>query len=67
MEMIWRPKSAMGKEYDLFTHVNYFHYEAPPGYCFDINCHDDPIMDDPDLENYNLDAKADAFVDYFRH
>ncbi|PIO65546.1 glycosyl hydrolase family 38 protein [Teladorsagia circumcincta] len=38
-------------------------YEPPKGFCFDALCGDDPIMDNPDLEGYNLDEKISAFVE----
>lgn len=37
-------------------------YEPPKGFCFDTLCGDDPIMDNPDLEGYNVDEKIAAFV-----
>jgi lysosomal alpha-mannosidase len=41
-------------------------YEAPPNFCFDINCKDEPIMDNPKLKGYNIDRRAWEFADYFR-
>ncbi|KAK5975198.1 Alpha-mannosidase, partial [Trichostrongylus colubriformis] len=37
-------------------------YGPPKGFCFDVLCGDDPIMDNPDLEGYNLDQKISDFV-----
>jgi lysosomal alpha-mannosidase len=37
-------------------------YGPPSGFCFDDGCDDDPIMDDPDLEGYNVDAKVALFI-----
>ena len=39
----------------LFTGVFSGHYNNPEGFCFDLNCVDDPINDDHDIENYNVD------------
>jgi len=50
MEMIWRPLQYSGDVSTyLFTHVNYYHYSPPPGFCFDDVCRDEPIKDDPTL------------------
>jgi hypothetical protein len=67
MEMIWRPNQYTGdKSVNIFTQVNYYHYSPPPGFCFDDVCRDEPIMDDPTLESYNLDVKSDTFANYFK-
>lgn len=58
MEMIWIPEISTGSPSEMFTHVFFKHYSAPPGYCFDILCDDDPIMPDKSLEEYNLDEKT---------
>jgi lysosomal alpha-mannosidase len=47
-----------GEQSDLFTGVLYNHYSAPPGFCFDYLCTDDPIIDNPDSPEYNLDVKV---------
>ena len=72
-EMIWRP-SVSGPpadrpppQADLFTVAMDFEtqegtYGPPLGFCFDTTCGDDPMQDDPALEQYNVDAKVDAFV-----
>lgn len=65
--MLWQPQQYNGEQTSkIFTHVNYFHYSPPPGFCFDIRCTDEPIKDDPTLEDYNLDVKSQALVDYFK-
>ena len=67
MEMIWNPDQASGVDHSIFTSVNYYHYEAPPSFCFDQNCDDEAIMDDPKLEEYNIDERAKTFVTYFKN
>lgn len=48
--MVWRPPQYNGdSKTQIFTHVNYYHYSPPPGFCFDIRCTDEPIKDDPTL------------------
>ncbi|KAK6031823.1 glycosyl hydrolase family 38 protein [Ostertagia ostertagi] len=61
LEFIWNTSD------DLKTQIlggSFFQddYGPPKGFCFDALCGDDPIMDNPDLEGYNLDEKISAFV-----
>ena len=40
----------------LFTGLNEHGYNPPDGFCYDWVCEgDDPIMDDPRLNDYNVD------------
>ena len=66
--MIWKPTQTVSDPSNyIFTHVNYDTYHAPKGFCFDNKCPaDEPIKDDPTLEDYNVDAKAQEFVSYFK-
>jgi len=41
------------------------HYGPPPGFCFDVICADSPIIDDPNTKYYNIEKKANEFVEYF--
>lgn len=67
MEMVWRPLQYSGDQTNfMFTQVNYYHYSPPPGFCFDDVCRDEPIKDDPTLEDYNIDVRSKTFVDYFK-
>lgn len=39
LEMIWEPKLTVPDSTNyIFTHVNYYHYSPPPGFCFDVVC-----------------------------
>ncbi|KAL4512875.1 hypothetical protein ABPG72_017560 [Tetrahymena utriculariae] len=67
MEMIWSPTQASGEDNYIFTAVNYNHYNPPEHFNFDILSNDDPIMDNPRLEGYNIDWKSAEFVEYFRN
>lgn len=44
---------------EIFTGALYNGYSHPPGFCFDILCRDDPIIDDVKSVEYNLDKKVD--------
>ncbi|KAK3085809.1 hypothetical protein FSP39_008930 [Pinctada imbricata] len=63
MEMIWQgsPKN-LGSQSDLFTGVLYNGYGPPGGFCFDVKCHEDPIMDDPNLHDFNVQQKVSSFI-----
>ncbi|KAJ1527978.1 hypothetical protein ONE63_007908 [Megalurothrips usitatus] len=63
-EMIWKGSANLGKQSELFTGVLYNTYSPPPGFCFDVLCADEPIIDDKHSPDYNLEAKAQDFVYY---
>ncbi len=68
LEFLWRPLSAnRGNSTEIFTHMTYNHYSAPPGFCFYIDCHDDAIVTDPLLETYNIEEKVDELHDFLIH
>lgn len=43
---------------DLFTGVLYNNYGPPNGFCFDILCDDEPIIDDKHSPDYNVDRRV---------
>jgi len=47
--------SVTGKAAELFTSVLYNNYAPPPGFCFDVLCDDEPIIDDKHSPDYNVD------------
>jgi lysosomal alpha-mannosidase len=64
MEMMWEGSSSLGDSGRIFTTILPNLYEPPPGFCFDRYCADDPIMDDPDLDGYNVVYKVQKFLEY---
>ncbi|KAG0712704.1 Lysosomal alpha-mannosidase [Chionoecetes opilio] len=62
MEMVWQASQDLGDAAWLFTGVLPNTYSPPKGFCFDILCSDDPIMDDPRLHDYNVDERVDSFL-----
>ncbi|XP_074026193.1 lysosomal alpha-mannosidase isoform X2 [Leptinotarsa decemlineata] len=42
-------------------------YNSPPGYCWDIECEDDVIVDDPKSPNYNLEGKVSDFLEVVKN
>lgn len=64
MEFVWRGSpNNLGEDAQLFTGVLYNGYGPPSGFCWDINCKDDPIMDDENLNDYNVQKKVADFID----
>ena len=53
---------ATGEAGDIFTGALYNIYAPPPGHCYDVNCNDEPIMDDPRLRDYNVDDKVGVWA-----
>lgn len=63
-EFIWKSNPSLGSKADLFTSVLYNFYKAPSGFCFDIVCEDEPLIDDPDSPDYNMDMKMESFLEF---
>ncbi|XP_025208867.1 lysosomal alpha-mannosidase-like isoform X1 [Melanaphis sacchari] len=66
-EMIWQSSPNIGSSADLYTQVLYNHYSAPDGFCFDIVCGVNPIVDDIRSPEYNVEAKANYLINYLRY
>lgn len=63
-EVVWRASSSLGESSDIFTGVMYNVYGPPPGFCFDILCGDEPIIDDKKSFEYNVNRRVDEFLEY---
>ncbi|KAJ8706808.1 hypothetical protein PYW07_012886 [Mythimna separata] len=63
MEMLWRGDAVLGKSSDIFTGVLHNTYSPPPGFCFDVLCSDEPIIDDPSSPLYNVENKIATFLE----
>ena len=62
LQMMWEG----GEDSEIFTGVFDTHYSAPTGFCWDILCTDEPVKDDPLLDESNVDEVVDRFVAYVR-
>ncbi|CAF5214484.1 unnamed protein product, partial [Rotaria magnacalcarata] len=62
MEMIWKGSSNLGEESWLFTGIIPRTYTPPESFCFDAFCDDEPIKDDPQLHDYNVLERVQAFI-----
>lgn len=47
-----------GKRANLFTTAMFNSYSPPPGFCFDVLCADEPMIDDPDSPDYNINKRV---------
>ncbi|XP_049286781.1 lysosomal alpha-mannosidase-like isoform X4 [Anopheles funestus] len=62
MEMMWKTSDSLESS-ELFTSGLYYIYAPPPGFCFDVLCNDDPIIDGPYSKDNNVKEKVDLFLD----
>lgn len=53
---------GLGSSADLYTQVLYNYYSPPDGFCFDIVCGINPIVDDKRSPEYNVEAKVNIFI-----
>ncbi|XP_037957691.1 lysosomal alpha-mannosidase isoform X2 [Teleopsis dalmanni] len=63
-EMIWRASANLGEPAHLFTGVLYNQYQPPPGFCFDILCADEPIIDGKHSPDNNVKKRVDQFFEF---
>ena len=61
MEVIWQG-SANLENTNIFTNVFPEFYYPPSGYCFDIECGDEVLVDDDTSPDYNIPRKVDDFL-----
>uniref|UniRef100_A0A1I8QD07 Alpha-mannosidase n=1 Tax=Stomoxys calcitrans TaxID=35570 RepID=A0A1I8QD07_STOCA len=60
-EMIWRASANLDEAAHLFTGALYNQYQPPPGFCFDILCADEPIIDGKHSPDNNVKQRVDEF------
>ncbi|KAF2897558.1 hypothetical protein ILUMI_08618 [Ignelater luminosus] len=65
-EMIWQGSDNLNAS-EIFTSVMFNTYSPPPGFCFDILCSDDPIIDDKKSPDYNVDKRIAQFLEYVKN
>lgn len=62
LEMVWDASESLGNV-KLFTGLLYTFYWDTPGFCFDVHCSDDPIIDGDSYDN-NVKSRVDDFIAY---
>ncbi|XP_049857093.1 lysosomal alpha-mannosidase-like [Schistocerca gregaria] len=65
-EMIWQGSANLGTSSRLFAATFNNSYYPPSGFCFDSNCAQLPIIDDPQNPLYNVDTKVSEFIAYIQ-
>lgn len=59
LEFIWMPNpKSLGKNVNIFTHVLFNHYEAPPGFNFEIDLDDSPFISNKKSKDFNAEERA---------
>ncbi|EFO28369.2 hypothetical protein LOAG_00101 [Loa loa] len=62
LEFVW--DSSDDLKTNIITGAFYWDsYGPPPGFCFDRECLDEPIMDEAYLEEYNAVQRVDEFIE----
>eukprot|EP00096_Caligus_rogercresseyi_P006017 TRINITY_DN22147_c0_g1_i1.p1 TRINITY_DN22147_c0_g1~~TRINITY_DN22147_c0_g1_i1.p1 ORF type:complete len:951 (-),score=151.90 TRINITY_DN22147_c0_g1_i1:18-2828(-) len=59
MEMLWETRPGSSQ---LLTGILPNLYQPPKGFCFDVFCGDDALVDNPDSPEYNIPQKMKAFL-----
>ncbi|XP_055550779.1 lysosomal alpha-mannosidase-like [Wyeomyia smithii] len=62
-ELIWK-SSANLEDSDMFTTILYTLYQAPPGFCYDVLCSDEPILDGAESAENNVEERIDVFLEW---
>ncbi|XP_034129785.1 lysosomal alpha-mannosidase-like isoform X7 [Drosophila guanche] len=62
LEMIWDASESLS-DAKLFTGLLYSFYWETSGFCFDVLCRDDPIIDGDSYDN-NVQTRVDDFLAY---
>jgi lysosomal alpha-mannosidase len=63
-EMVWKANPSLGASANIFNSLLPVGYATYPFLCFDQNCHDDSIVDNPDSSEYNVEEIVNFFLAY---
>lgn len=64
LEFIWHGSNSLVSKSQIFTSILYNTEDSIPGFCFDILCSDDPIVDDPRSPEFNLNSKVMSLLNH---
>lgn len=63
LEVVWQGSKSLGATAEIFTGAFWQgNYEPPDGFHFEVNDDSPVVQDDPDLFDYNVQERVDAFV-----
>ena len=63
-EMIWKASPSLGKSSTIFNGLLPIGYATYPFLCFDADCSDGPVVDNPESDENNVDVKVSEFLIY---
>lgn len=66
LDLMWHGDVALGDDTGIFTNIFRDGYDAPSGYCFDVTCMDDVIVDNKNTYEYNVDFKGQHMISFIR-
>lgn len=67
LDLIWHGDRLLaGQDGSIFTNIFIEGYDSPSGFCFDVFCFDDELVDNRKSYEYNVDKKAKKFIEYIR-
>lgn len=61
-EYFWQPSPSLGENGATLGGILGFYYYPAPGFNFSPDSDDDPVCDDPTLEEYNVQDRVNDFV-----
>lgn len=65
MEFVWMPNpQSLGRDVNIFTHVLFNHYSAPPGFNFEIDSGDQQFIYNPKSKDDNSEARAQELLNH---
>ena len=65
MEMVWKASQSLYQSSWLFTGALFNGYGPPEGFCFDDECQDEPIMDNPRV-GFMKENFENEFIFFFK-
>lgn len=54
--------TSLGKDTNIFTHVLFNHYEAPPGFNFEIDGNDPLFISNKKSKDFNAEERAQQLL-----
>ncbi|KAG5881082.1 hypothetical protein JTB14_034142 [Gonioctena quinquepunctata] len=65
LDFAWQGSTSL-EESIIFGSIFGYLYNPPKGYCWDIECGDQQIVDNPKSPNYNIQRKVDGFMEIIK-
>ncbi|PON53460.1 Glucan biosynthesis, periplasmic [Parasponia andersonii] len=62
LEVIWRGSKTFGSSSQIFTNAFPVHYSPPNGFHFEVNDDFEPVQDNPNLFDYNVEMRVQDFI-----